>query len=1192
MTLGEFLNQLKKWAAYSGALLAAMILLGAVPCRAQEVSATLYGTVTDPAGAAIPEAGVTITNPATGHTVSTKTGGDGSYQVTSLPVGTYTLTVEHPGFEKSVQTGIKLDVFQKARMDAQLRVGAITTTVEVAASAPLVETATATVGAVVDTRQVVELPLNIRRFGNLPLLFPGSVPDRGGFSTNIFGSPFSETTYASNGARGSGNNILIDGVDSKNMFTGGFSVQPSVDAVQEFKVQTQSFSAVFGKNSGSTINLVTKSGTNEIHGSAFEFLRNDKLDARNFFDQDQADPITGQVIPGTARASFRRNQFGGYIGGPIRKNKTFIFGGYEALRHRKGLTSASQVPTLAMRGGDFGELLNQDDPNTPDGSPAQPYRIYDPLTCANPIPGIHAVNGCQEFPNNMIPANRIDPVALKVIPFFPTPNAVGDGFNFVHHPKVTRNDHQFSARVDHTFGPSDNLYVRYILGHSVTFTPEQAYSSLPQFNDKIRYRGQNIALSWTHTFSPTILNEFRFGFSRNMDIGTCAKCPRAEGFVESFGIANMKALSPEDEGFPWFGFGQGYEGIGDSNYRPVESNDMVEKFNNTLTITKGKHTLAMGTDYQPYQSLRDQAPFSPHGQFAYEGLYSNHTMADFLLGYPDSAGRSLAKAVNYHDGKFINFFFQDDWRVTQNFSLNIGLRYEHHQLPTDRRDVGAALMPIPGTGIQVPGNAFLVVPGYAQADKLCADPQYTLDAGLPTERHLVACADDMKRLGFTGRAERSLWIGEAFPWAPRFGFAWRPTSSNRLVLRGGYGLFAELSQFNGFHYGFNNPIQAASQYNYFETGVQPPATTATAFASGGAIPLTDAFLSLNVSPSFKQPFVHEWTFNVQSELSSNTALEVRYLGISAIQMSHFHFFGNQAIPGLGDVQPRRLYPDFGLTVEMASGANSNYNSLQAQLTRKMSHGLSFLAGYTWAKQITNNEGEEAAYANWPANLGQNDNQQGEERARGVNDARQRFVFSSMFELPFGRGKKWASNSGRLVNGLIGGWEISTIVSLQTGFPVSPAAGFDVANTGTGGWRPDRVCPGDIPAGERSINRWFDASCFTNGTGYVAPDPVAGTPEVLGTGLLGELTNPGGRPRFGNSGRNVLDGPGFQNWDFGFLKDFRLTEKLKMQFRAEFFNAFNQAHFDDPSTDMSDSNVGKIFGASEPRNIQFGLKFLW
>ena len=1142
----------------AGCLVAALftLLIGSASnCLAQQVGATLFGTVTDPGGAFIPEASVTATDPATGRTTSTTTQNDGSYVIPYLPPADYTIAVEKTGFDKALQTGVTLVVNQKSRLDFQLKVGTLTTTVEVTTAAPLVETGTATIGLTIDTRQVTELPLNIRRFGSLPLLMAGTVPDRGGFSSNIFGSPFSEVTYASNGLRGSGNNVLIDGVDSKNMFTGGFSIQPSPDAVQEFKVQTQSFSAVFGKNGGSTINLTTKSGTNDFHGSAFEFLRNNVLDSRNFFSQ--------------TRPSYKRNQFGAYLGGPIRKNKTFFFGGYEALRERKGLTYSGQVPTQAMLSGDFSALLSQPDPNTG----TAPYRIIDPMSCPNPPFGAT----CQAFPGNIVPADRINSVAKVVIPYFPAPDIPGattvGSTNFVTNPNRSRNDNQFNGRVDQVFSEKDNLYVRYMFGQSVTYTPEQAYSALPGFGDKIRFRGQNVALSWTHTLTPAMLNEARIGFSRNMDIGTCAACPRKPGFMASFGIQGLNALSPSDEGFPAFQFAQGYFTIGDSNYRPVESNDMVEKFEDTVTITRGKQTIAVGADIQPYQSLRDQAPFSPHGQFSFNNNYSNFTISDFLLGYPSAAGRSIAKAVNNHDGKFISFFAQDDYRVTQKLTLNLGLRFEHHQLPTDRRDVGAVLYPLPGAPLFTPGNAIMVMAGYDQADKYCNQPQYIMNAGQTNEYHLIACSDVMKKLGFTGRAARSLWFGDNFNWAPRFGFAYRPTSSDRLVVRGGYGLFFELAEFNLFHYGFNNPIQAPDQFSNFSAN-SAPTPLQSAFVGGSTPPLSQAFISINVDPHLRQPYVHEWSFSVESQLSNNTALEVRYVGTSGIDLGHFHFFGNQAVPGPGPIQARRLYPDFGFTAQMSSGANASYNGLQAQLTRKMSNGLQFLAGYTWSKNISTNEGEEGAYADGGAPQGQNDNQPGQERGLTVDDARHRFTFSTLYELPVGWGRRWMSSSNAVANGFLGGWELTAVAALQTGFPITPQSGIDSGNVGTGNWRPDRVCNGNLPGSERTVARWFNTDCFTNAF------------------LIADNNN--GIFRFGDSGRSVLTGPGIQNFDLAMLKDFRISESKRLQFRAEFFNAFNHANFgaDGVITHVNDSRFGQVTSAADGRDVQFALKFLF
>jgi hypothetical protein len=1139
-----------RWALF----LLALVVLSATTCLAQQVSATLFGTVTDPAGAVIPDAKITALNPANGRTTTATSQNDGGYVFPYLEPADYTISVEKTGFDKYEQPRVTLVVNQKSRLDIQLRVGTLATTVEATAVAPIVESGTASVGMTIDTRQVTELPLNTRRFGSLPLLMAGTVPDRGGFSSNIFGSPFSEVTYASNGLRGSGNNVLIDGVDSKNMFTGGFSIQPAPDAVQEFKVQTQSFSAVFGKNGGSTINLTTKAGTNEFHGSAFEFLRNNNLDARNFFSP--------------TRPPYQRNQFGAYIGGPIRKNKTFFFGGYDALRERKGLTYTGQVPTPEMLNGDFSALLTQPDPNTGKA----PYRIIDPLSCPNPPFG----TSCQAFPGNIIPADRISDVAKLIIPYFPAPIVSGANVgsnNFVTNPKRRRDDNQYSVRVDHSFSEKDNLYVRYMLGQSITYTPEQAYTRLPGFDDRIRFRGQNVALSWTHTLSPTILNEVRIGFSRNMDIGTCTACPRKPGFVASFGIQNLTALSPADEGFPYFGFGQGYFGIGDANYRPVESNDMVEKYEDTLTITKGKHTIAVGADIQPYQSLRNQAPFSPHGQFSFGNNYSNFTISDFLLGYPSSAGRSIAKAVNNHDGKFINFFAQDDYRITQKLTLNLGLRYEHHQLPTDRRDVGASLVPLPGAPLYTPGNAVLVMAGYDQASKYCNLPQYILNAGTPSQYNLIACPDQMKKLGFTGRAARSLWLGDNFNWAPRFGFAYRPTSSDKLVVRGGYGLFFELAEFNEFHYGFNNPVQAPDQFSNFS-----PSTTPTplqsAFIGGSTPPLSQAFISINPDSHLRQPYVHEWSFSIESQLTSSMALEVRYVGTSAIELGHFHFFGNQAYPGPGDIQPRRLYPDFGFTAQMSSGANANYNGLQVQFTRRMASGLQFLAGYTFSKNISNNEGEEGAYVDGSAPYGQNDNDPRNERALTVNDVRHRFTFSSLYELPFGKGRRWLANSNAFVNGILGGWEFTALASFQTGFPLTPLSGFDYANVGTGTPRPDRLCNGNLSGDKRTLSHWFDTSCFTNQF------------------LIADNNN--GIFRFGNSGRSLITGPGIQNFDFALLKDFHITESKKLQFRAEAFNALNHTNFGSESVVMTigDSRVGQVTGASEPRDVQFALKFLF
>ena len=1145
-------------------LLAMTIFLGVVVCKGQQVEASLYGFVKDQAGAAVPEAQITVTNEANGVSVTAKSGPDGSYTVNALRPGSYTVAVAQTGFEKSIQTGIQLDVNQKARVDILLKVGSVTTTVEVAGTAAQVETATATVALTVETKTVTELPLNIRRFGGLGLLMPGTVPDRGGFANSAFGSPFSETTYASNGERSSGNNVLIDGVDSQNLFSGGFSVQPSPDAIQEFKFQTESFSAAFGKRAGSTLNLITRSGTNDIHGSAFEFVRNDIFDSRNFFDINQLNPVTGAEIPGSARPEYRRNQYGGYIGGPIIKNKMFVFGGYEALRERKGLTYVDQVPTMSMLQGDFSQLL---DPSNAFGVTP----IIDPLSCAAPPSG----TGCTAFQGNIIPPGRIDPVATKAISYnpFPAPNAPGLVSNYIATPVRRRGDDQYLGKWDFNVSDKDKVFVRFIRATSTTFTVEDAYTSLPGFGDKIPYQGTNIALGWTHTFSPSLLNEFRFGFSRNQDVGVCEHCPSAPGFIASFGIAGpggttFSAIAPSQEGFPAFEFGSGYSTIGDSNYRPVESNDMVEKYYDALTLIHGKHTMTMGVDLDPYQSFRDQAPFSPHGQFFYSNLYSNFGFSDFLLGDPSSAGRSITDAVNEHTGGFWAGFFQEDYRASSKLMINVGVRYEHHEMPIDRGNIGATLFPIPGAPLETPGNAMLVLPAPV-ADNFCNLPQYQNAEG----QRLIMCKSDMQKYGFTGRSGRSLWLGDNFNWAPRIGFAYRPTNSDKFVIRAGYGMFFDFPDFNMFHYGFNNPIQGASQFVYLASDATPTTTTATAFAGGGVLPLDQSFISINVDPHFRQSYVHEWDFDIEDQITPSLALDMRYLGTAGIELNHFHFFGNQPVPGPGSsidaVQARRLYPDFGETAEGGPGANSNYNSLQVQLTKRMSHGLNFIAGYTWAHQLTNNEGEEGGYADGGSGLGQDDNHPGEEYGNGVNDVRHRFTFGGVYDLPFGSGKRFAAGGGRALDTLVGGWEFAPNFQWQTGFYWTPLAGEDVANVTTGAARPDRLCNGNFPSNKRSVSDWFDTSCFSTTT-------------------LDALKN-AGTPRFGNSGRSIIEGPGIFSLDFGMYKDIKLTERYKLQFRGEFFNGFNNVNFGGPSTSLTSGNIGVITSASDGREIQFALK---
>ncbi len=531
--------------------------LATLPCSAQS-SANLYGTVTDAGGAAIPSAKVKVTDVATGVVTNTTSDSSGNYSFPSLAPAGYTVTVEAPGFKTEELKGIILAVNQKAREDVKLQVGSVDSTVEVTTAAPLVDTSSASVGTVIDQREVVDLPLNVRRFGALAILVPGTVPDAGaggvsgGFANSSFGSPFSESTYAANGARSSSNNTLIDGVDSRNLTFGGFAVQPSPDAVQEFKIQTNIYDAAFGKTAGSTINLITKSGTNSFHGSIYEFLRNDVLDASNYFN-----PVKPEL---------RRNQYGAALGGPIwRSKKLFFFGNYEGLRLVQGSSATSLVPTAAQRAGDLSGLLTGTTANLcgAGGPAAYNYdsgQLFYPssettTTCTSGANAGQSILVGTPIPGNQITA--IDPVAAHVLSLnaWPLPNLTGtSGNNYINSEPETRYDDQYDARVDYAISEKDQVFGRYILGQANIVTPTTGYSTLPGFGDTLYFRGQNVAIGWTHTFGPRLLNEALFGFQRDTDINNCASCPRPAGFMENFGIQGLTALSPSLEGFPPFEF--------------------------------------------------------------------------------------------------------------------------------------------------------------------------------------------------------------------------------------------------------------------------------------------------------------------------------------------------------------------------------------------------------------------------------------------------------------------------------------------------------------------------------------------------------------------------------------------------------------------------------------------------------------
>lgn len=1185
------------------ALFCAVLVLAASWCHlprtyGQMVNATLYGSVTDQSGAAIPDAHVTATNEGTGVASRGVTDAAGNYSFPSLAPGTYTVAAEKEGFQTKVISGITLLVTQQARLDVALTVGQVTTQVEVKGAAPLVETSTASVGTVIGERQVVDLPLNLRRLTSLATLVPGTVAAAGfGYAAYVVGgSPFSEATYVSGGSRDSSNTLLVDGMESRAYDTGGFGLMPPPDAVQEFKIQTNIYSAAFGKTAGSTMNLVTRSGSNGFHGDAYEFLRNDKLDSRNFFATNQTDPTTGAEIPGTARPEYRRNQFGVTGGGPLIKNKTFVFGFYDALREVKGLTLGNLVPTDAQKQGDLSGALTGTMANlcAASGSAAPANlnydtgQLFDPasealFTCpqnpATPTVAPPTVLVGTPISGNVI--TNIDPVAQKILAAYPEPNRPGTP-NYVNQTPRHRSDNQFGVRIDHNLSDRDRIFGRYLFAQSNITDPSAGYSSLPGFGDTIFFRGQNMTTSWAHTFGPQLLNEFQVGFQRNNPVENCLTCTKS-GQLASLGIQDLSPLAPDMEGYPFFGFSN-FGGVGDSGYRPISNVEMTEDYRDHLTWTHGRHTVIVGADLQWLQNLRQQNPYSPRGQFSFNGQFSSlagesadaggiSDLADLLQGYPSFAARSLGyKDVNQVGSTFWSFFAQDDFKISPNLSVNLGLRYEYRGNPIDKANNIVSFMPL-GPAFSGAGNAALLtaLPD-SENDALCNDPSHA-NLISATGQCLVVGSAERSKMGFTGHTRQTLVFPDRRDWAPRIGITWRPTASDKFVIRTGYGIFYDLSNLNVKEFVSGNPVFAPTQLFNTSFGSAPPTqggvpvTTANVFATGTVPLLDEQYAALWVTPDFVTPRVQEWSFGIQSQLSRDYGLEVDYVGTSANHLDALHMYGNQPEPGTGDLQPRRPYIDFNSLAYFSADANANYNALQAKLTKRFSSGFLLLASYTWAKSMSDNEGNEGSYG-VGGNLPQDSNNFEANYARSVSDVRQRLALSSVAQIPVGKGKHFLNRPG-VANVILGNWNASGILSLQSGFPVSVYSASDYSNTASASPRPDRICQGD---GAKTVASWFNTDCFTTAS------------------LESALT--AGTPRFGNSGRNILDGPSMVGLDLALYKEFHFGDRVHLEFRAEAFNSLNHANFGLPDSSAGTGNFGVIGSANDPRDIQFGLKLVY
>ena len=1093
------------------------VILSCVNLSAQQITANIRGTVMDPSGAVVQGAAVTARQAETGLSRTATTDHNGNYVLLELPIGRYRLQAVAKGFQEYVQEGITLNVNETASVSPRLVIGSEKEQVLVSADAELIEPTVTSLGKVVQQRELVDLPLNGRNFSQLGLLQPGVVPLTPGIA-EAGGSLRDGQAYAVNGQRPESNNFLIDGANNFNGIDGGFVLKPPVDAISEFRIITHSANAEFGNALGSTTNIITRSGTNHIHGTLWEFLRNDALDANNYFAQTK-EPL-------------KQNQFGATIGGPIKKDKTFYFGFYEGFRNRQGETALTTVPSLKQRTGDFSELC-------PEG--------FTGGFCNNPAHQLFNVFANAPYSYNQVPEEQINSVSQNLLSFFPLPNAGTNLFSTTQ--TLSNNTDQFGVKIDHYLDPRDTLNFRYMFNQLSQVDPlSPGGASVPGFPVGEGQRAQNFVAQETHTFSPSLIAVARFSFLRNKFLfgeRENHQTPASLGFQyrPSLDIATG----------PPFIQVNGYASVGDPITGPRNTYEDVFDYSGSVIWVHGKHALKFGGGYQ-HQGINVLQGIATNGFFVFAPFPVTDAFASFLTGQPVVFLQGIGNFSRGIRGNNANAYVQDTYKVSSRFTINAGLRYE---LPEPYTEIHNRL------SLFEPGKQSEVMPN-APAGLL-----YPGDPGVPAG----LIPTDMK----------------AF--APRFGIAWDPTGTGKFLVTSSYGIFYE-----PYYTGQGGPLQSPISAPPF---LGTPQVSLPDFADpfNGNPPAPGTFskplTNLTLSPTLTLPYAQDWDLNVQHSFGPDLLFEVGYVGTKGTRLPRF-IEANPAVfvPGYLDGQPisnssnadqRRLYSgctladspstcQYSSTGEIAGIANSSYNALESSLRKRFNHGLSFLVSYTWSKTIDdvsslNITGSAAKPVAGENDLAQDPFNLKAERGLSLFDARNRFVASYEWALPF-----WTHAQNWYQWGL-GGWQLNGIATLMSGTPFTVFDSNDVAAQGTApeitgfsAQRPNLV--GNPNNGPRKVSSWLNAGAFQR---------------------LDLTANAG---QFGTEGRNVNVGPAYADWDFGALKNFKVTESKQFQFRAEMFDILNRTNFRLPDSDISSPTFNHILAAEAPRQVQFALKFMY
>ncbi len=1056
-------------------------------------TAQITGRVTDSTGAVVPGTTITVRQVATGIDRKVATNEAGYYTVPLLPPGEYRVSVAQQGFKPITRSGIILEVDQRAELNFTLEVGAVAESIEVTAAVAQLNTVEASQGQVIENQRIVELPLNGRTYTDLALLSAGVVQPLGGARLEGF---------SSGGMRNSQNNFILDGVDNNGIELAGAQrrsemVQPSIDAIQEFKVQTNAYAAEYGRAMASVVNVTTKSGANELHGTAFEFLRNEKLDAKNFFDP-----------PDRPKPPFKRNQYGFSIGGPVYvprlfdgRNRVFFFGDYEGTRRRESSTTISTIPTLKMRGGDFSERTAITDPRTN-----------------------------QPFPGNVLPASRLDTLGLTLIKLYPETQAPGIVSNFLYQAPANQDVKKWDFRSDVNLGGEDNVSWRLSKHDSdnpATLTlPPPAYGGggLDWITE-----GYNTGANWNHIWTPNFIMSIRGAWNFSLFKRDNPAQTNGELLNRKYGIKGGTDNIPG--GFSAISV-TGYRGLGIGGFNPVDRDSQNRQLAGDATWTSGKHTVKFGANILRSQNnifnIRNEL-----GNYQFNGRYTRDGAADMLLGMASQYLWNTRLQVDLRSWN-LGYFVQDDWKITPRLTLNLGARYE------------------------------VVLPFEDNYDRMGIFDTWTD----PDNPRLIYAGAEGK-----DRYNRAMYATDTNNIMPRIGFAYKLT--NRTVIRSGYGIFyGYLEPYGDTEYLIGNPPNA-----YGVTLTSSPTVPAVIFQQGP--PARSLELARATGLTFVAYQRHgdqgngqQWNFDIQRELSRDWLFEIGYSGSKGTHLLR-QYDGNFSPPGPGDINAKRRYqkaaiPGTSIVTSPLGpmygynwNGNSIYHALLAKLEKRFSSGFTLLTSYSFSKAIGDTCGHAAA-----GNTGgcgyQDIRNLRPERSAANEDVPHRFVASGVYELPFGKGRHWGAGLPAAAEAVFGGWSLGSIVLYASGRPYSPTVSGNPANTGTFGVvnRPNLV--GDPWAGERLLTRDFNTAAFV----------------------------PNSQFQIGNAGRNILRQRSFFNWDFSALKNFRLHERLRLQFRFEAFHFSNTPRFGQAGSVVGTADFGRISGADTPRNLQFGLKLIW